>query len=205
MSGIDNLYFIRELDEYVLKEYITAEERNELKEAFMNLDKSLQESNELESNLRYMQVTILSETKTIGNTLERKKEEYKLKTDTIESQRTQYKEKEFQLDNIDTQILLMGHEIITKEGERNRLQQELEERKQQEQDMVQPRINELSSDIEMYTSDISNKGKRLESCKTERTKLTENIESLKEEIYKLDKEVEELTKDANEKKSDPAS
>jgi len=99
----------------------------------------------------------------------------------------------------------MGHEIITKEGERNRLQQELEERKQQEQDMVQPRINELSSDIEMYTSDISNKGKRLESCKTERTKLTENIESLKEEIYKLDKEVEELTKDANEKKSDPAS
>lgn len=41
----------------------------------MNLDKSLQESNELESNLRYMQVTILSETKTIGNTLERKKEE----------------------------------------------------------------------------------------------------------------------------------
>lgn len=38
----------------------------------------------------------------------------------------------------------MGHEIITKEGERNRLQQELEERKQQEQDMVQPRINELS-------------------------------------------------------------
>lgn len=171
----------------------------------MNLDKSLQESNELESNLRYMQVTILSETKTIGNTLERKKEEYKLKTDTIESQRTQYKEKEFQLDNIDTQILLMGHEIITKEGERNRLQQELEERKQQEQDMVQPRINELSYDIDMYTTDIKNKGKSLENCKTERTKLTENIESLKEEIYKLDKEVEELTKDANEKKSDPAS
>ena len=91
-----------------------------------------------------MQVTILSETKTIGNTLERKKEEYKLKTDLIESQRTQQKEKEFQLDNIDTQILLMGHEIITKEGERNRLTQELEERKQQEQDMVQPRINELT-------------------------------------------------------------
>jgi len=38
----------------------------------------------------------------------------------------------------------MGHEIITKEGERNRLTQELEERKQQEQDMVQPRINELT-------------------------------------------------------------
>lgn len=99
----------------------------------------------------------------------------------------------------------MGHEIITKEGERNRLQQELEERKQQEQDMVQPRINELSYDIDMYTTDIKNKGKSLENCKTERTKLTDNIESLKEEIYKLDKEVEELTKDANEKKSDPAS
>lgn len=99
----------------------------------------------------------------------------------------------------------MGHEIITKEGERNRLQQELEERKQQELDMVQPRINELSADIEMYTNDIVNKGKRLTSCKSERTKLTENIESLKFEIDKLEKEVEELTKDANEKKSDPAS
>jgi len=43
----------------------------------------------------------------------------------------------------------MGHEIITKEGERNRLKQELEERKQQELDMVQPRINELSDDILM--------------------------------------------------------
>lgn len=152
-----------------------------------------------------MQVTILSETKTVTNQLERKKDDYKLRTDTIESLRTAYKDKEFALDNIDTQILLMGHEIITKEGERNRLQQELEERKQQELDMVQPRINELSADIEMYTSDIVNKGKRLTSCKSERTKLTENIEHLKFEIDKLEKEVEELTKDANEKKSDPAS
>jgi len=57
----------------------------------------------------------------------------------------------------------------------------------------------------MYTSDIANKGKSLEKCKEQKTTLTTNIESLKEEIYKLDKEVEELTKDANEKKSDPAS
>jgi chromosome segregation ATPase len=152
-----------------------------------------------------MQVTIVSETKTVTNQLERKKDDFKLRTDTIETLRTAYKDKEFALDNIDTQILLMGHEIITKEGERNRLQQELEERKQQELDMVQPRINELSSDIEMYTSDIVNKGKRLNSCKDERTKLTDNIESLKFEIDKLEKEVDELTKDANEKKSDPAS
>lgn len=57
----------------------------------------------------------------------------------------------------------------------------------------------------MYTSDIASKGKSLEKCKEQKTTLTQNIESLKEEIYKLDKEVEELTKDANEKKSDPAS
>jgi len=123
-----------------------------------------------------MQVTIVSETKTITNQLERKREDLKVRNETMDSLRQQYKEKEFQLDNIDTQILLMGHEIITKEGERNRLKQELEERKQQELDMVQPRINELSSDIEMYISDITNKSKRLETCKQEKSLLSENIE-----------------------------
>lgn len=112
---------------------------------------------------------------------------------------------EFQLDNLDTQVLLMGHEIITKEGERNRLTQELEERKIQEENMVRPKLEGLHKDIQVLELEIKMKINSEESCRVQKVELEDNISVHKLEIYKLEKEVEELTKDANEKKSDPKS
>jgi len=78
---------------------------------------------------------------------------------------------EFQLDNLDTQVLLMSHEIITKEGERNRLTQELEERKIQEENMVRPQIEGLQREITMLELSIKNKLENQESCKVEKGSL----------------------------------
>lgn len=67
--------------------------------------------------------------------------------------------------DLDTEVLLMGHEIITMEGDCNRLSQELEERKVQEENKVRPRIDSLQKDISVLELDIKSKLKMLESCK----------------------------------------
>jgi len=122
-----------------------------------------------------------------------------------ENLKREYKEKETELDGIDTQVLLMSHEIITKEGEKNRLTQELNERKIQEENMVRPKIQGLEKDIDMLNLEIIHKKNALENCKVEKVSLNEGLEIIQSELIRLDKEVVDYTKDANEKKSDPKS
>ena len=86
------------------------------------------------------------------------------------------------MNEVDTEVLLMTHEIINIEGFCNRLKQELGERKIQEELLIGPQIKDLNDEINLLKRDIATKQQSFLTSSDVKKRLQEMIEVISEEI-----------------------
>jgi len=136
----------------------------------------------MESNLRYMYSTLCNESKLKSGEVEKSKEYLAEKNAELEKLKQINKDTENRLNDVDTEVLLMTHEIITIEGFCNRLKQELDERKIQEELLVGPQVKALNDEINLLKREIATKQQSLSTSSEVKQRLQEMIEVHSEEI-----------------------